>query len=369
MATKRMIEKERWNGKWLGLAVVAGFVWLLLGGAPAQAADLELGFKAADGRMIFTIPYPAEAPEVNALFHDRGRRVELALPAYEARGGKSGLHSIDDDWISGFGLEKRAEGWRWFLEKRDTGLKVRPLLALERHGSKLQVVLLKDYRHWQPPVSSPVPAAGDSVKTSGKLARIQALLSQSGDKASAGPQTVGKVEQPSLLAAGLRSLAALVVLCLVIFGLAALLKRYRRGRGVLGSGRMVRVLGVENLVGRHQVALFEVAGEVLVVGLSGERMTLLATIDDPARLEELTLLQSDDRNEGRFQGRLQGLLNSVAGRSEPEKSAAVEESGLEDVVYQRPVARVCSREDEELPENYREVVSQIKDRLRKGNQR
>ncbi len=368
-----MFAKGCRNREWLRAVLVAGFFWLVLGCALVQAAELGPGFAAADGKMVFTIPYPADAPEVNALFHDRGRRVELELPDYEGWKGKGGLRPLDDDWISGFGLVKETAGWRWFLEKRDAGLKVRPLLALERHGSALRVVLLKDYRRWQPPaVSTPAPAAGDSVATSGKLARIQALLSRSGDEPSGRPQAAGKVEPPSLLAAGLRSLAALIVLCLVIFALAALLKRYRRGRGVLGSGRMVRVLGVENLVGRHQVALFEVAGEVLVVGLSGERMTLLATIADPARLEELTLLQGDGRSDGRFQGRLQGLLDGVAGKRKPEKSIAGEENGLDgldNVVYQRPVARAGSREDEELPENYREVVSQIKDRLRKGSLR
>jgi len=330
---------------------------------PARAT--ELGFEATGKRMLFEIPYES-VPEVNALFFDKGRRVVLVLPA---KGLKAEVQErlIDDDWVTAFGIEKVGQELHWYLAKRDPALKVKSFLALELKNSALQVVLLKEYRPWQVPVRPDMTANQVETKTSGKMDRVLKLLEGTG---GGDGEVVSKGEgvpesPPSLLMSGLRSLIALVFLVLIVVALSLLLKRYRRGRGGLAGSGLVKVLGIETVSGKHQVMLLELLDEVLVVGISGEQMTVLSTINDPDKVEELRLLKDGSQSGMRFGGYLKGFLDR-----EPEAEVVTPtlNSGndVAETTYRRPAGKVAES-SEELPENYQEVVSQIKDRLKNSD--
>jgi hypothetical protein len=115
---------------------------------------------------------------------------------------------------------------------------------------------------------------------------------------------------------------------------------------------------------------------------------LLTTISDPAEIEEFRLLQEEGTLTRGFGGALQSLLNRETGESpmaQPFPESEGGESGSEpetetvdsggsrrqssEAVYQRPVAGRVQTPTEALPENYRDVVSQIKSRLRRGESR
>ncbi len=355
------------------IRVVFLLVGILVSSCPVGA--VELGFKAVDKRMLFTIPYET-VPEVNALFVDQGERVVLVLPD---PGLKAEVQKqfIDDDWVTAYGVEKDGLKSLWYLEKRDPLLKVKSFLALERKESGLQVVLLKEYRSWLSADGSEETAALSSAKVSenknrDKMARVQRLLSGTDAPAEEGSGGVSETPKapPSLLMSGLRSLIALVFLALIIVALALLLKRYRRGRGGLVGSGLVKVLGVETVSGKHQVMLLELLDEVMVVGISGEQMTVLTTINDPDKVEELRLLKDNSRSGRRFGGYLKGLLER---ESEVELVASPATPGnevVETTTYQRPARTSAAKspdKPEELPENYQEVVSQIKDRLKNND--
>ena len=339
----------------------------VLSSSPAGAA--ELGFKAVDKKMIFTIPYET-VPEINALFHDQGEQVVLVLPSLGLE-AEVQEQSLDDDWVTGFGVERDGQGWRWYLKKRDSALKVKSFLALERKNTALQVVLLKEYRSWTALDYPDKPATLTSeTRTSGKMDRVKQLLERSdgGDNGVTSEVDQTPESPPSLLMSGLRSLIVLVFLVLVIVALSLLLKRYRRGRRGFGGSGLVKVLGVETVAGKHQVMLLELLDEVMVVGISGEQMTVLTTINDPGKVEELRLLKDGSQSGRRFGGYLKGLLEREDGA---EREVPVSTSG-DNVVgasYQRPVTGKPenSENPEELPENYQEVVSQIKDRLKSSD--
>ncbi len=332
----------------------------------------ELGFKAIDKRMLFSIPYET-VPEINALFFDHGERVVLSLPS---SGLKVGIQEqpLDDDWVTAFGIESDGQELRWYLKKRDPALRVKSFLALEHKNSALQVVLLKEYRSWSAPIRAdkPValtPEAEVSVETqiSGKMSRVKQLLERSdgGDDKVASEVDGTAKSPPSLMMSGLRSLIALVFLVLVIVALSMLLKRYRRGRGGFGSSGIVKVLGIETVTGKHQVMLLELLDEVMVVGVSGEQMTVLTTISDPGKVEELRLLKDGSQSGKRFGGYLKGLLER---EPETEEIMPVSTSGnaVATAAYQRSptvTSEELSEKSDEMPENYQEVVSQIKDRL------
>ncbi len=376
----------------------SAFCWLaglllVLSGVPA-ARPAAAVFRAEAGKMLFVLEYAGEAPEITALFRDRGDRVELRLPA---AGLKTPLQnrSLDDEWVSGYGLEKSAGGRVWYLCKRRPQLKLKPRLALEHRGRELEIVLLKPYRPWVAPAAGAGPGSEPAVTDSvaAKVARVGALL-EPGSAGRNGPKTGQKGgERPgrsSLMAAGLRTLGALLLLVLIIFVLALVLKRWRRRRGGgIGQGRLIRLLGSEPLLGRHQIALFELGSQILVVGLSGDNMTLLMTISDPAEVEELRLLRGENPIFRGFGGVLRNLLgqkpaaiaedDSTAGTGSavlteeepaPEAGFGTREPGLEPVC-RRSVAEPASPpvSEDDLPENYRDVVSQIKSRLHQRERR
>jgi len=359
-------------------------VGLNLGAAGVEAA--ELGFTKAEGQMVFTIPYAA-APEINALFVDSGTEVALTLPA-DGMKIKLQQHKLDDEWITAFGIERVGNHLRWYLKKRDPVLKVKSFLALERQKNELNVVLLKPYRQWQPTVvTDKHPAANESAMSSAageqeKLNRLNRLLENPGSNGVAKSLVAGagadNNASPSLLKSAVRSFVVLIFLVLVIFGLSIWLKRYRKKGGRILGSSLVKVLSVEVVSGKHQVMLLELLDEVLVVGVCGERMTLLTTISDPGRVEELRQLHGELKNSSGkrgFAGYLQGFMDkdsALYGNNSNQIRPA--ENVSTGVNYQSAatsrLADAASNTDaasDELPDNYREVVSQIKNRLQKGD--
>ncbi len=354
----------------------ARFFFLLLGllfiGSlcRSSAGAAELGFKAVDKRMLFTIPY-ATVPEINALFSDQGERVVLILPAQGLKAVPQ-EQLLNDDWVTAFGVEKHGQEWQWYLKKRDSALKVKSFLALERKNSILQVVLLKEYRPWSAPIRSekpvvPAPEALVETQTSDKMARVLKVYDRSSEGDDEVASTVDGTSEspPSLLMSALRSLIALIFLVLVIVALSLLLKRYRRGRRSFGGSGLVKVLGVEAVTGKHQVMLLELLDEVMVVGISGEQMTVLTTINDPGKVEELRLLKGGSQSGRRFGGYLKGFLDREP-EGERNTPVSTPENGVVNAAYQHPETGT-SETSEELPENYQEVVSQIKDRLKSSD--
>jgi len=372
----KFIHKKYCN--WISFFLLLSGV-LLIGGLSSRSLEAaELGYEATGKKMLFTIPYET-VPEINALFSDRGERVVLILPS-------SGLkikiqeHPLDDDWVTAFGIEKEGQELHWYLKKRDPALRVKSFLALERKDSALQVVLLKEYRPWSAPVRTDKPVAQLAenlveTKASGKMARIKQLLDKSagGDDEVASEVDDTAKSAPSFLMSGLRSLIALVFLVLIIVALSLLLKRYRRGRGGIGGSRLIKVLGIETVSGKHQVMLLELLDEVMVVGISGEQMTVLTTIKEPDKVEELRLLQDGSQSGRRFGGYLQGFVDKG---TEPEGVVSDAKTQDAEIIAAYPSSVAVTSENlsdkqseqlEELPENYQEVVSQIKDRLKNGD--
>lgn len=364
----------------LGGVLLAGLNFVAPG---VQAA--ELGFAKAEGQMVFTIPY-ADAREINALFVASGSEVALILP--DGIKLKLQQHKLDDEWITAFGIERVGKHLRWYLKKRDPILKVKSFLALERQKTELKVVLLKPYRQWQAtPTRDENAALQKAVKPAAagaqeKLDRLNRLLENSGSdgavKSLVPEAGADNNTAPSLLASAVRSFGVLIFLVLVILGLSIWLKRYRqKGGRILGSS-LVKVLSVEVISGKHQVMLLELLDEVLVVGVCGERMTLLTTISDPGRVEELRQLHAAPKTSGGkrgFAGYLQGFMSKDLPLREQNnnQSRSSENSGAG--MNYPPAAALSptgeslttTTESDELPENYREVVSQIKSRLQKGD--
>ena len=113
------------------------------------------------------------------------------------------------------------------------------------------------------------------------------------------------------------SLKMLIVLTVLVGGLLITFYYTKRkiGKQIGGSkGKLVRVLGNTYIGVKKQISLVEIPGAVLVLGLSGDNISLLAKIDDDKILgniksfEEAKVLPS-------FSDQLQKLSSRFKGQS------------------------------------------------------
>ena len=64
-------------------------------------------------------------------------------------------------------------------------------------------------------------------------------------------------------------------------------KKYVLKNTAFGGGKLVQVLSTNFLAPKKNIALVEVAGEILVLGISDQNISLLTSIREPGRIEEI----------------------------------------------------------------------------------
>jgi flagellar protein FliO/FliZ len=88
------------------------------------------------------------------------------------------------------------------------------------------------------------------------------------------------MDEPTIYYTALKMLGMLVVLLAGLVACLHLIKRLQRG-GLSGKpDQLIRVLNIRSVGIKKQIALVEVPGSVLVIGMAGDRMQLLDKIVD-----------------------------------------------------------------------------------------
>ena len=83
-----------------------------------------------------------------------------------------------------------------------------------------------------------------------------------------------------------------------------------KGQGIMGGGKIIKVVAQQSIGPKRSLAVVNVAGEYLVLGIGAEQISLLDKIEDPASIE--TMLQSEISNSKQsFSGVLDTLMNAV----------------------------------------------------------
>ena len=122
---------------------------------------------------------------------------------------------------------------------------------------------------------------------------------------------------PELLPAILKMLTALAV---VVGGLVLMFYLSRRISGVhsgRAEERLIRVLATGSVGLKKNISLVEVAGEILVVGVSGDRINLLTTIKDPAVISRLRD-RAGDKSSAAFGQHLKYFVSKLKGIQDAE---------------------------------------------------
>ncbi len=97
---------------------------------------------------------------------------------------------------------------------------------------------------------------------------------------------------PNLLTTSLQMLAALGIVLGGLFICYYVARRFIK-RDVSGSRpHVIKILANRYIGVKKNIALVEVAGTIMVLGISNDRISLLTTIEDPAALEGLRRDQS-----------------------------------------------------------------------------
>ena len=102
--------------------------------------------------------------------------------------------------------------------------------------------------------------------------------------------------KPDLFSASLKMVYTLGLVLGAMFVVFHLFKKFGLKNSVFGGeGKPIKVLSTGFLAPRKSIALVEVAGDVLVIGISNDQISLLGNVQDPERIEQIkgTLRKKD----------------------------------------------------------------------------
>jgi flagellar biosynthetic protein FliO len=96
------------------------------------------------------------------------------------------------------------------------------------------------------------------------------------------------VGKPDLFSASLKMVYTLVLVLGLMFVVFHLFKKFGLKNSVFGGeGKPIKVLSTGFLAPRKSIALVEVAGDVLVIGISNDQISLLGNVQDPEKIEQI----------------------------------------------------------------------------------
>ena len=141
-------------------------------------------------------------------------------------------------------------------------------------------------------------------KPSSPVKKISFGLLKSGDKRGSNPV--------DLVSSGFKMMMTLSLVLGLIFILFFGFKKYVLKNTVFGGGgKLVQVLSTNFLAPKKNIALVEVAGEILVLGVSDQNISLLTSIREPGRIDEIKKAHGDSGSDTDWK---QGIPGNVAGK-------------------------------------------------------
>ncbi|MFO7716050.1 flagellar biosynthetic protein FliO [Desulfosarcina sp.] len=97
---------------------------------------------------------------------------------------------------------------------------------------------------------------------------------------------------PDMLAAGLKMIASLGVVLAMILCLLYGIRKLTNQRMGAGGAKQIHVLDSHYMGVKKSISLVRVPGKVLVLGITGDRINLLDTLDDDVVRQQMPVDQS-----------------------------------------------------------------------------
>ena len=114
---------------------------------------------------------------------------------------------------------------------------------------------------------------------------------------------------PDLYSAAVKTFSILFIILAVILTVFYLIKRFwPRGLEFMGRDQWIRVIAATSIAPKKMVALVEVAGEILVLGLTGDQITMLTKVTDGKMIHHLKESQEKKTTGSPFYRQIRSLL-------------------------------------------------------------
>lgn len=117
------------------------------------------------------------------------------------------------------------------------------------------------------------------------------------------------MNSPELFPSLLKIISALAVTLGVMIMVAYLFKKLvKKGGGAINGKELIKILSAKYLGPKSSIMLIDVLGNIMLVGVSSSKISLLTEIVDSESLEQLKDIQGKEDKSGSFSDCLTGVL-------------------------------------------------------------
>ncbi len=99
------------------------------------------------------------------------------------------------------------------------------------------------------------------------------------------------MSQPNLWGAGLKTLGMLCIVVAILILVLFLVKRFSYLKNGSGHGQFIKILSSHHVTPRERIALIDVVGEKIVIGITPDNITFLTKIERSVALERIESLE------------------------------------------------------------------------------
>jgi flagellar biosynthetic protein FliO len=133
-------------------------------------------------------------------------------------------------------------------------------------------------------------------------------------------------QTPDLTMAMVKMVLSLAVILALLWAAHRWMRRVLPAGRMSGRDRLIKVLSSHSLGMKKSVALVQVPGKVLVIGIGADQVNLLAHIDDPQVLAEL-MAQEEQKGTIRFSEHLQRMTRHFKHPSD-KRAVTLDQGGM-----------------------------------------
>jgi len=129
-------------------------------------------------------------------------------------------------------------------------------------------------------------------------------------------ETSQAISQPDLWGAALKTSAMLCIVVAILILVVFLMKRFFYLKDGPGHGQFIKVLASYHVTPKERIALIDVAGEKIVIGMAPGNITFLTKIEKAEALERIKSLETAGAPHGLFASFLRSSSGGKGGSSE-----------------------------------------------------
>lgn len=131
------------------------------------------------------------------------------------------------------------------------------------------------------------------------------------------------IDQADVVTTAIKLFSTLLLVLGIFMGSFYLLRRMVKRDGGIRGRSVIRMIDRSYIGVKKSVALVEVPGKILVLGITDQRISLLAQIEDPVRIKELRETNVTG-SPGSFSSHLSRLLTKSKDGREAKKALSVQ---------------------------------------------